>query len=61
MSWIWRFLFLVDENVQFSSVAEWLDYLNLSEYKDTFTMNHIDSLKRVKQLWEIELTTVSRP
>uniref|UniRef100_UPI00358F6F42 ankyrin repeat and SAM domain-containing protein 1A-like isoform X3 n=1 Tax=Myxine glutinosa TaxID=7769 RepID=UPI00358F6F42 len=41
-----------------STVAEWLDSLELRDYLNTFTMNGYSSMEQVKKLWEIELVNV---
>ncbi|XP_014779375.1 ankyrin repeat and sterile alpha motif domain-containing protein 1B [Octopus bimaculoides] len=40
------------------SVAEWLQSLRLIDYCDTFISHGFDQMERVRQLWELELTTV---
>jgi len=40
------------------SVEEWLESLHLSAYLDAFNRNQFTSMDRVKQIWDLELTTV---
>jgi hypothetical protein len=50
---------LATDNLNFFRIEDWLSYLNLNEYLDNFMNNKINTMKRIRQLWEIELTTVS--
>lgn len=42
-----------------TSVADWLDSLELNDYIKTFLANGYTSMDLVKKLWEIELINVS--
>ena len=50
---------LASDQLTFFRIEDWLRYLNLNEYLDNFHNNKINTMKRIRQLWEIELTTVS--
>ncbi|CAF0722188.1 unnamed protein product [Brachionus calyciflorus] len=49
---------IANESIQFNSVSEWLNYLNLNEYLSNFTDNNVINMEMAKSLWEIELSTV---
>ena len=42
-----------------TSVAEWLESLELGDYTKTFLINGYTSMELVKKIWEIELINVS--
>lgn len=42
-----------------SSVAEWLDSIELGDYTKSFLINGYTSMDLVKKIWEIELINVS--
>ncbi len=42
------------------SVEDWLHSLRLAEYLDIFKSNHFTTMDRVRNIWELELNTVSR-
>ena len=43
-----------------STVEEWLGLLYLSEYLSIFVHHGYTTMDRVKQIWEVELTSVSK-
>lgn len=43
-----------------TSVAEWLESLELGDYTKSFLINGYTSMELVKKIWEIELINVSR-
>lgn len=43
-----------------TSVAEWLESLELGDYTKSFLVNGYTSMELVKKIWEIELVNVSR-
>lgn len=42
-----------------TSVAEWLESLELGDYTKSFLVNGYTSMELVKKIWEIELINVS--
>lgn len=42
-----------------TSVAEWLESLELGDYTKSFLINGYTSMELVKKIWEIELINVS--
>jgi hypothetical protein len=42
-----------------STVEEWLNALHLDEYLDLFHQKGYDTMDRIKQMWELELESVS--
>ena len=42
-----------------SSVEQWLQSLHLSDYLDTFHANNFTSMDRIRNIWELELNSVS--
>lgn len=44
-----------------TSVAEWLESLELGDYTKSFLINGYTSMELVKKIWEIELINVSPP
>ncbi len=47
------------EGVTPGSVEEWLQSLRLSEYLDTFLSHNYNTMDRVRNIWELELNSVS--
>lgn len=43
-----------------TSVAEWLESLELGDYTKSFLINGYTSMELVKKIWEIELINVSQ-
>lgn len=43
-----------------TSVAEWLESLELGDYTKSFLINGYTSMELVKKIWEIELINVGR-
>ena len=52
-------LFFSAEGPVPKSVQAWLESLRLSEYLDTFHVNNFTSMDRVRNIWELELNSVS--
>ena len=42
-----------------NTVEEWLNVLHLDEYLDLFHQKGYDTMDRIKQMWELELESVS--
>jgi hypothetical protein len=42
-----------------NTVEEWLNALRLDEYLDLFHQRGYDTMDRIKQMWELELESVS--
>lgn len=40
------------------SVSEWLTMLQLQHYTDIFHKNGIDDLRKIRNIWEVELETM---
>ena len=43
-----------------TSVAEWLDSIELGDYTKAFLINGYTSMDLLKKIWEVELINVSR-
>jgi len=50
------FVFLV--SAAHTSLKEWLESLQLTEYLAAFTRNKFTDVEKLRKIWEVELTTV---
>ena len=49
---------LTKAEIRTLTVPEWLSMLHLEQYRDSFARNGIDELRKVHNIWEVELETM---